>query len=126
MTENYVNYRLSTYDIKNNTFFQRCLKEVHIMVLELLSKKGDTLRRRVKSIKQYLSQLPSDLKKSLCSDIFPTCEFCQELLETVQIKYCINPRDDFDQYIFILKSDLSLSGQCRLRIKEHFEFIVFD
>ena len=124
---NYVEYRLETYDIKENTLYQQQLKEIHTLALKVIFQdKNDTARRRQKNLKKYLSELPLQLRNSLCSDIFPRCLMCQDLLFQAEIDFCIHPKDNLSRYIFLLSSGLSLSGQCFLRVKEHFDYIVFD
>ena len=78
---NYVEYRLETYDIKENNLLQQNLKEIHTLALKVIfGKRIDTARRQQKVLKAYLKGLPSELREKLCFDVLPKCLLCQDLL----------------------------------------------
>ena len=121
--------RLQTYDIKDNkSLHQQSLKEIHTLALNVIFSKriSETARIRQKNLKTYLAQLPKILRESLRNDVLPKCLLCRELLAEAEKEFCINSNDDLDHYIFILKSPISMSGNCVLRVKEHMFCIAFD
>ena len=125
MKVDWVEHRLQSYEIKGDTLFQQSLREIHKLALKVIyQNQNSTTRLRLRTLKTYLAQLPLIVRESLYIDVLPRCSLCRNLLVEAESEFCV--RGAIDQYVFILRSGLSLSGHCYLRVKEHFAFIVFD